>query len=170
VCGIADTGEELMLRSHEQEISMRQFSPKGVVLGGVVDIVATNVLVVPVVIFAAMQASIAAVPKEEQTRAIIALLQGSPSLFVTQLVLGALASILGGYVAAKVAKRGPVLNGALSAFLCVGFGVYAMVAKTDTMGPWAHGGFLVLSPLLGAFGGWLWERRKSRMRVILEAR
>jgi hypothetical protein len=144
---------------------MSQLSLKGVVLGGVVDIVATNVLALPVVIFAGVRANIAALPQEEQTRAVIDTLQGTPSLYVTQLVLGALASILGGYVAAKVAKRGAVLNGALSAFLCVGFGVYAMVAKTDAMGPWAHAGFLVLSPVLGAFGGWLWERQQSSMRV-----
>jgi hypothetical protein len=144
---------------------MSQFSLKGVALGGVVDIVATNLLALPVVILAGLQANVAALPKEEQTRAVIDTLQGTPSLYATQLVLGALASILGGYVAAKVAKRGPLLNGALSAFLCVGSGVYTMIARTDTMGPWSHAGFLILSPVLGAFGGWLWERRQSRIRV-----
>jgi hypothetical protein len=144
---------------------MSQLSLKGIVLGGVVDIVATNVLALPVVILAGMQANVAALPKEAQTRAVIDTLQGTPSLYVTQLVLGALASVLGGYVAAKVAKRHAILNGALSAFLCVGSGVYAMIAKTDAMGPWSHAGFLILSPVLGALGGWLWERRQSRIRV-----
>jgi hypothetical protein len=91
--------------------------------------------------------------------------QRTPSLYFTQLALGALASVLGGYVAARLAKRGAVLNGALSAFLCVGFGVYAMFTKPDAMGPWAHVGFLVVSPMLGAVGGWLWERRFGRLRA-----
>jgi peptidoglycan/LPS O-acetylase OafA/YrhL len=144
---------------------MRQLSVKGIVVGGVVDIVATNVLALPVVIVAGIQANIAALPREQQTRAVIDTLQGTPSLYATQFVLGALASVLGGYVAAKVAKRGALLNGALSAFLCVGSGVYAMAAKTDAVGPLAHVGFLIASPLLGALGGWLWERRQSRLRV-----
>jgi lysozyme family protein len=140
---------------------MRQLSVKGIVLGGITDIVATNIVAFPIIIIAALRANALDLPKEEQTRAVIDTLQSTPSLFVTQLVLGALCSMLGGYVAAKIAKRGPLLNGALSAFLCVGFGLYSLVAKTDALGPWAHAGFLVLSPALGAVGGWLWQRRRQ---------
>jgi hypothetical protein len=136
-------------------------SLKGIVLGGITDIVATNIVAFPIVIVAALQADAVNLPKEEQTRAVIDTLQGTPSLFVTQLVLGALCSVLGGYVAARIAKRSPLLNGALSAFLCVGFGLYSLVARADALGPWSHPGFLLLSPALGAMGGWLWQRRRQ---------
>jgi fructose-specific phosphotransferase system IIC component len=78
---------------------------------------------------------------------------------------GMLCSILGGFVAARIAKRGALLNGALSAFLCVGFGVYALVSKTNTVSPWMHAAGFLLSPALGALGGYLWEWRRTTKRM-----
>lgn len=141
---------------------MSRVSVKGVVLGGLVDIVATNIVAFPVIIVAALRANAMALPKEQQTPAVMQALQNTTSLFVTQLILGGLCSILGGYIAARVARREALLNGALSSFLCVGFGLYSFITKVDAFGPWAHVGFLVTSPLLGALGGWLWARRRSR--------
>lgn len=48
-----------------------------------------------------------------------------------QLLLGALCSVLGGYVAARLAARSELVNGALSAFLCIAFGLYALATRPD---------------------------------------
>jgi hypothetical protein len=140
---------------------MSQVSLKGVVLGGIVDIVATNIAAIPLVVLAAARSNAMSLPQEQQTAAVVETLQNTPSLYFTQLVLGALCSILGGYVAARIAKRSPLLNGALSAFLCVGFGLYAFATKADAIGPWAHAGFLLGSPAFGALGGYLYARRRQ---------
>jgi hypothetical protein len=140
---------------------MSPVSLKGVVLGGIVDIVATNIAAIPLVVLAATRANVLSLPREQQTPAVVETLQNTPSLYFTQLVLGALCSILGGYVAARIARRSPILNGALSAFLCVGFGLYAFATKADALGPWAHAGFLLGSPGLGALGGYLYARRRQ---------
>ena len=141
---------------------MSRVSLKGVVVGGVVDIVATNLVALPVLVVAAAQANVAQLPKEEQGRAMLAAVNASPALFAVQLLLGSLCSVLGGYVAGRIAKRSEALNGALSAFLCVGFGVYALISRSDSIGPLGHAAFLVLSPVLGAAGGVLGARRNSR--------
>jgi hypothetical protein len=144
---------------------MSQVSVKGVVIGGVTDIVATNIAALPVVVIAAMQAGVHTLPKAEQAKATADALQNTPSLFLATMFLGMLCSVLGGYVAARIAKRGAVLNGALSAFLCIGFGVYALVAGTNTVSPWMHAAAFLLSPALGALGGYLWEWRQIAKRI-----
>jgi len=73
-----------------------RISPKGVIIGGVVDIVATNLVALPVLIVAAAKANAAQLPKEEQARALLDTLQASPALLGIQLVLGSLCSVLGG--------------------------------------------------------------------------
>jgi len=148
---------------------MNRVSIKGVVLGGIIDIVATNIAALPVVILAGLRASVHTLPKDQQTRTVIETLQNTPSLYLTQMVVGGLCSILGGYVAARIAKRGAILNGALSAFLCVASGVYPFVTKADSLSPWAHAGFFLLSPALGALGGYLWEWRQATKKQITPA-
>jgi hypothetical protein len=59
-------------------------------------------------------------------------------------------------VAARMAKRSYLLNGALSAYLCVGSSIYALVTgHGGTIPLWQHIAFLPLSPALGALGGWI---------------
>ena len=70
--------------------------------------------------------------------------------------------VLGGYLAARVAKRGEVLNGALSAYFCVGLGIYGMAVGQAAVPVWQHLVSFVASPALGALGGYLRLRQTSR--------
>ena len=79
-------------------------------------------------------------------------------------ILGALCSVLGGYVSARIAKHHEILNGALSSILCIGFGVYALFSGSAADQVGLHLVFLPLSPALGAFGGYLSSRRNARRR------
>src|SRR2546425_2594959 len=125
---------------------MKQISFKGIVVGAIADIVGTNILAIPVVMIAALKVDLLHVAKEQQTRVLLNTIRATPSLHIAQLLVGSFCSVLGGYLAARIAKRTEVLNGALSAFLCVGLGIYAVATGRDTTGPWASALFFALSP------------------------
>jgi hypothetical protein len=137
---------------------MRAFSWKGILLGGITDIFATGIVAFPLAIVAAVRTNFAGVPASELGKALVAAVQASPGLRIAYLVLVAMCSVLGGYVAAREAKRGELLNGALSAFLCVGLGINSMLGGHSTIPLWQHLASFVASPLLGAYGGYLWTR------------
>jgi hypothetical protein len=143
---------------------MKQISVKGIVVGAIADIVATSLLAIPVVMIAAAKIDLLHVAKEQQTRVLLSAIHATPSLYIAQLLLGSFCSLLGGYLAARIARRSELLNGALSAFLCVGLGVYALATGRDTTGPWASALFFGLSPVLGAAGGYLYRRRSLSAR------
>ena len=141
---------------------MRRISIPGVLVGGVVDIIATNLLMIPVAFAAADMASgnFAGVAREQAGAIIIGVMRDNPVLYVAAFVGGALASVVGGYVAARIAKRGYLLNGALSAYLCIGSSIYALVmGRGGTTPLWQHIAFLPLSPALGALGGYIVAKR-----------
>ncbi len=128
---------------------MNRISFKGVAIGNIVDIVSTNVVVLPLAVYVLFSAGsppdIAAGSAEE-------ILKGSTLLVASSSILGGLCSVLGGYVSARIAKHDEVLNGALSSILCVGSGVYTVI-NLGSAGPlWLHLAFLPLSPALGALG------------------
>ena len=142
---------------------MRAFSWKGVVYGGITDIVATNIASVPLVMIAAMGSNLTSLPASERGQAPVALMLASPGLQMAGWVLGAMCSVLGGYVAARVAKRGELINGALSACFCVGLGVYSLVGGHSPFPFWQHLVAVLGSPIPGAYGGYLWARQANRM-------
>ena len=134
---------------------MRRISILGVAVGGTVDIVATNLTAVPVIIYASAQIGLLEIPQAQQSAALMAYLKGNFALYAALTILGCLCSILGGYVAALIARRAEILNGAASAFLCVGLGIWSMVQGTEQVPTWLHILLLPLSPVLGALGGYL---------------
>jgi hypothetical protein len=141
---------------------MRAFSWKGVVLGGITDIVATNIAAFPLAIVAAVGTDLTSLPKAERGKALVAVMHASLGFQMTGLVLGAMCSVLGGYVAARIAKRGELLNGALSAYLCIGIGVYSVIVGHSATPLWQQLVAFVGSPILGAYGGYLWVRQANR--------
>ena len=145
---------------------MKHLSLIGIFVGGVADIVATNILAFPIAIVAAMNSNLIAVPKEQQARALMDTMQHTPSLYIAGFLLGAICSIFGGYLAALIAKRGWIVNGALSAWACVAFGVYGMAKGVDPSSPTTHLFFFLLSPALGALGGYLRLRQQANRRSL----
>jgi hypothetical protein len=146
--------------------SLRDISVPGVVLGATSDIVATNLLLAPVavLVFSQLGPSLTAA---ERSAAFSRAFSDDPRLYLVGMVLGCAASVFGGWIAARIAKRAELLNGALSAFACVGFGIYGMATRTDAVPLWQHVAFFVLSPALGAVGGSL--RRRQNARATLDA-
>ena len=141
---------------------MSKVSIPGAAVGGVVDVVASNALSIPLGVYLASKINLSQVPKDQIQDQMLGLLHAQPGLYVLQLLIGALCTVLGGYVAAVIARREEVLNGALASFLCVAFGVYAMASGKSNDPAAVQAGLIVLSPFLGAAGGWL--RMKQRQR------
>jgi len=149
---------------------MRRISFVGVIVGGISDIVLTGILSMPVFVYALVSSGLVAVPRAQQDSALLALVQSNGVLHATLLALGALASLLAGYIAAWIAKREEVLNGALSSFLCVASELYAF-SKGQFGGPiWLAVALLPVSPALGAAGGYLRLLHRRRPRAALTPR
>ena len=140
---------------------MGRVSVKGVLIGGVVDIVASLILGLLIEIYAMAKFGVLTAPNP-QARA--ALLNASVPLRLTQVAVGLLCSLLGGYVSGWVAKHDELLNGGLSAFLCVALGMYLIVSGNASDALWVQLLLLVASPALAVVGGDL--RRRQRRRFV----
>lgn len=138
---------------------MKQISFKGVAIGNVVDIVSSNVVAIPVMIYVLASAQMGS-PSDHNARAIGEILKTSTVFLAASSVLGGLCSVFGGYVSARIAKHDEVLNGALASILCVGLGIYAVVNGTGRL--WLDVIYLPLSPTLAALGGYLRSRQTAR--------
>jgi hypothetical protein len=137
---------------------MKRVSFKGVAIGNVVDIVASNVVMVPVMIYLLASAKTGS-PPDHGAASVTEALKTSNVFLAASSTLGGLCSILGGYVSARIAKRDELLNGTLSSIVCIGLGVYAVVNGTGQL--WLHLLYLLLSPAFGALGGYLRSRQTA---------
>ena len=134
---------------------MQKVSVVGVAIGGVIDIVATNLVAFPFVLYVMTSRGLLNLPKPEMTVQVMAAIKGSWVIYLTLGFLGCLCSVLGGYVAAVMARRAEVLNGALSAYLCLAFSIWGLAMGQEQLPTWLHVALLPLSPFLGALGGYL---------------
>jgi hypothetical protein len=141
---------------------MTRVSTKGVLVGGVLNVGATYALSLPLMAIAIVQLKLTELPEPQFYDALTkALAPGSP-YYLVGLVLGSACNVLGGYVAAHIARHHKRLNGALSAWLCLLLGIYNWATGASAATALAHIGYFVLSPALGALGGYLSDRTRSK--------
>lgn len=147
----------------------KKVSILGFMIGSIADIVGTNIWGVFMTIYVMVSYNllqIAASSPTELTAKVLNIFQTNPLIFSVNFIVGAMFSILGGYIAALIAKHDELLNGALSSFLCILSGIYGLVTGSYPI-------YLVLleilafiiSPLLGMFGGYLRLKQKSRKQT-----
>jgi MFS family permease len=132
---------------------MKRISATGILIGGVTDILSTNLLSFPITVYVIAANGVMFLPKNQQQAAIVAALHANAWLYTALMLIGACGSLLGGYLAASIAKRDEMLNGTLSSFLCVGIGLYAIITGNGGEPLWRAIVMLPLSPALGAAGG-----------------
>lgn len=132
----------------DSEYMMHRISLKGVVIGNITDIVATYAVMIPLMVYFVISSGLPAAK----------IFKESTILYASYVILGAVCSVLGGYVSARIAKHDELLNGALSSILCVVGGMYAVISGAAADDLWMHLVFLPLSPALGALGGYLRSR------------
>jgi putative membrane protein (TIGR04086 family) len=76
-------------------------------------------------------------------------------LHLGTLLVGMACSVLGGFVAAWLAKHHELLNGALSSILCVAGSIWTISTGKDSQPLWTQVLLLIASPALGLLGGYL---------------
>ena len=135
---------------------LKKISFKGVIVGAIVDVVGTNIWLFAVVGYLIIKNQLYALPPGEQMGELYRL-YGDPAIKVSNIIVGVGFSIIGGYLAARIAGHHERLNGALSSFLCVALSLFTI--RSLSIG-WVIEG-LVGSPLLGLLGGYLrlWQTR-----------
>jgi hypothetical protein len=107
---------------------MRKVSVKAVLIGGITDVVLSAILGIPLGIYVMASRGIFGLPKEQMQAATVSAIHGSAGLYAIQLIIGLGCSVLGGYVAARIAKHDELLNGIVASWLCVAFGIYSLAA------------------------------------------
>jgi len=137
-------------------------SIKGVVIGGIVDILTSVILGLPFAIYAMSKVDLSRIPSDQASGAVTAVVRGNAALYLGQLLVGLACSALGGYVAAWLAKRDEVLNSGLSSVFCVALGIYAMSSGKDTNALWVQLLLLPAGPVLALCGGDLMRRQRQR--------
>jgi hypothetical protein len=136
---------------------MNKISIRGVVVGGVIDIVATVILTLPLVVAYAIPTELTGTLKDllQAQTAVMATIRASPFLYGLQSAIGLACSVLGGYVAARVAKHDELLNGLLASSLPVALGVYSLATNKDSGPLLLPVLLLIASPLCSGLGGHL---------------
>lgn len=134
---------------------------KAVIAGGIVDLVATNIVAIPVVVLMMVRNR----ALMDDTEAVLSALIADPSYATTLLLLGSACSVLGGWIAASIARRDAMRHGMLSSVPCTLLGVYGFVRHPETVRLLDMIATVVLALALGALGGTLWERRARAARA-----
>ncbi|MGP8269014.1 MAG: hypothetical protein ACLQLH_03015 [Terracidiphilus sp.] len=142
---------------------MRKVSIKGVIIGGIVDMVSSMVLGIPFAFYAYSTLDLAHMPQDAGS-AVRAAMEANIPLYIFQLFVGMCCSALGGFVAAWLAKHDELLNGALSAFLSMISGIYAMSAGKDTHSIYIQILLIISCPVFGLLGGYL-RLMQKRARI-----
>jgi hypothetical protein len=146
---------------------MSRVSIKGVVIGGIVDVVSSVILGLPFAIYTMSKLDLSNIPSDQRSAALAAAMHQDLPLYLGELAVGLLCSVLGGYVAAWLAKHDELLNGGLSSFLCVSLGIYTMASGKDSNALWVQILLLLASPALALVGGELMRRQRMRRAVTV---
>jgi hypothetical protein len=132
---------------------MNKISIRGVVVGGVTDILATVILTLPLVVY--IISELTDTLKDPLQTAVTATIQANPLLYGLESVIGLACSVLGGYVAARVAKHDELLNGLLASSLPVALGAYSLTTANESEPLFLPVMLLFASPLCSGLGGHL---------------
>jgi hypothetical protein len=144
-----------------------KISFKGVIIGGITDIVSTNIVTAPLLLYIMVPLVRAKVPHEKLMEATMNAIRDNHFYYALMAFLGGSCSLLGGYISARIAKHDEILNGTLAAWLCVGSGIYGMITQYSSGPLWEHLASLIFSPLLAAFGGYLRLRQSARIPKVV---
>jgi hypothetical protein len=132
---------------------MNKISIRGVMIGGVTDILATVILTLPLVVHVISE--LTDTLKDPLQTAVTAAIQANPLLYGLESVIELACSALGGYVAARVANHDELLNGLLASSLPVALGAYSLTTASES-GPLLLSILLLIaSPVCSGFGGHL---------------
>ncbi len=125
--------------------------------------IATNVASVLFIVYVMAKLDLRDLSGQQLQFALSNAVRSNMLLYAVQLLIDAGSLVLGGYVAAIIAKRDEPLNGFLSSCVSVGVGIYWIIAGKESS---FHFGRLELwaFPVLGLLGGYLRLLQKQDRR------
>ena len=132
-----------------------RLSIKGILIGGITDIVSSVIAGIPFAVFTAISLHQRNVPPEQWQSS----MANGLGTHLDEIV-GLLCSMLGGYVAARIAKHDELLNGTLSSLLCLALGAFMLLSGKDHQPLWIQLGSFIAAPAFACFGGYLCLRSK----------
>jgi len=138
----------------------------GIASGGIADVVLSNLLAIPVVIYVIVKYDPLHSPNG--AAAIASSIHSSPWLYGLQLTIGLGCSVLGGYFAAWIAKHDEPLNGLLSSFLCVAIGVYSVFSGKDSQPLLIQIILLAAAPAFAFLGGYFRQSQRRLGRTLAQ--
>jgi len=134
-----------------------------ILVGGITDVVASNVLALPVVVYVMVKCDL--FHSAKGSVAIDSSIHSSAWLYGLQLGVGLGCSVLGVYVAARMAKHDELLNGVLSSFLCTAIGVYSVMSGKDSQSVFMQIFLLATAPAFALLRGYLRQTHNRRGRA-----
>jgi hypothetical protein len=135
----------------------------GVLIGGITDVVASNLLAIPLVVYVMVKYDLLHAPKV--SAAIASSIHSNAWLYGLQVAIGLGCSLLGGYVAAWTSKHDELLNGLLSSFLCTAFGIYSALSGKGYQPVLVEMFLLTAAPVFAFLGGYLRQTQKHMGRT-----
>ncbi|MGC9991379.1 MAG: hypothetical protein ABSD52_03130 [Candidatus Cybelea sp.] len=144
---------------------MSKRSLVGVLVGGVTNIVTANVLNLPIGIHVILTTGDLEMPPSVRKADYLDWLHAHPAVFAISLAIWAFSSVLGGFVAARIAKENEIAAGALSSWACIALAVNALVHGISGQPIWQFLLWVPGSPLLSALGGYVAQRTIRRREL-----
>ena len=145
---------------------MGRLSLRGVLIGGIIDVVASVVFSLPLAIYVVFKLDLSRLPPNRMYSAIISALHGNLRFHIGQSIIGLTCSAIAGYVAAQLAKHDELLNAGFSSFLCVALFLYSVASGKDAHPLPLEIATLLAGPAFGVLGGYLRVVQK-RKRIDL---
>lgn len=140
---------------------MQRISAKGVLIGGLAAVVSSILFDIPVSLYVLSKVDFRHLPPQQIKSAVAAASQAHPGIHTLEMLLGLLGAVLGGYVAALLAKHDGPLNGVLSSWLIVGLGIAGLAMGLSSDSVTTEILLLVASPLCALLGGYLGSLRRQ---------
>jgi hypothetical protein len=155
-------------RYYNQEFNkvMKKLSFLGIIVGGIVDIVATNLFAIPLIVYVIISKDILSLPSTEMQKAMIDAFHNDKILYIINMLIGCACLVLGGYAGARIAKHHELINGALTSFLCVCLSIYSLFTSPIINPIYLVVILFIASPLCALLGGYLRLRQKGQKGVL----
>jgi len=134
---------------------MQKISIKGVLIGSIIDYVLRQVFFVLPVVYVAIKIGLHNDTPANIAKTAFAAIEDSLTLHYLQFAGGLLATVIAGYVAARVAKKNELLNGFLAALPCTALAMYRWSSGADEQTLSATALQITASLMCALFGGFL---------------
>ncbi|MBC7793096.1 MAG: hypothetical protein H7Z43_05270 [Clostridia bacterium] len=132
----------------------------GILIGGITDVATSMLIYFILAIIVAVQLDPTGQPADVRGAAVVSAMNTSQSVTVASWILSYIATLLGGYVAARIAREQEVRVGALSSWTCLALGALVMASASSVMPRWQLALIVGSTPFIAGLGGYLRLRQR----------